>query len=143
MKILRTLTLSLVLITSSFALKAATPGTDGKLTTVKDVVNTYVGAMTHGYIKNFDLIVDQNAKFMMLRGKNMLSFTKAEMLSVLAENQYFDQGCTVNKSVTNNSDDLVVAKVDMVYDEFTRSNYVTIVNTPNGWKITEVYSVFK
>jgi hypothetical protein len=143
MKILRTLTLGLVLLTGSFVLKAATPETDGKLTTVKEVVNTYVGAMTKGFIKNFESIVDQNAKFIMLRGKNMLSFSKAEMISLLAENQYFDQGCTVNKSVTNNSDDLVVAKIDMVYDEFTRSNYVTMVNTPNGWKITEVYSVFK
>ncbi len=25
---------------------------------------------------------------------------------------------------------------------FVRSNYVTIANTGNGWKITNVYSVF-
>jgi hypothetical protein len=31
----------------------------------------------------------------------------------------------------------------MKYEGFTRSNYVTLANTSEGWKITNVYSVFK
>jgi hypothetical protein len=33
--------------------------------------------------------------------------------------------------------------VDMKFENFVRSNYVTIANTPSGWKITNVHSVFK
>ncbi|WPU96151.1 nuclear transport factor 2 family protein [Mucilaginibacter sabulilitoris] len=143
MKILRTLTLSLVLLTGSVALKAAPVKTDEKSLTIKDVVNTYVRAMAHGLISDFESTVDQNAKFILLRGKNMLSYSKAEMLTSLLETQGYDQNCAVDTSVASNGEELVVAKIDMYYQDLTRTNYVTMVNTPGGWKITEVYSVFK
>jgi len=143
MKILRTLTLSLVFIAGSVTLKAASSEPTEKVFTVKDVMNTYVSAMTHGFLKNFESIVDQNAKFILLRGKTLVSFTKAEMLSFLLENQGLELGCSVNKSITTSDDDMALVKVDMVYEDFTRTNYLTIANTASGWKITEVYSVFK
>ena len=41
-----------------------------------------------------------------------------------------------------NGKGMVVVKVDMKFEDFTCSNYVSIANTGNGWKIINVYSVF-
>ncbi|WP_426667060.1 nuclear transport factor 2 family protein [Mucilaginibacter sp. McL0603] len=143
MKNLRTLVLSLILLFGSAKLKAAPFKLGEKLSTIKEAVNTYISAIAEGYIKNFGSIVDQNLKFLMLGGKSMLSFTKAEILTFLMENQNLNQGCIINTSLINNGNELAVVKFDMVYPDFTRTNYVTLVNTANGWKINAVYSVSK
>jgi hypothetical protein len=79
----------------------------------------------------------------MLRGTKVMSYGKAEMLGFLKANQNIEQTCTISTSVVENNEDVSVVKVDMQYDGFVRSNYVTVANTGEGWKITNVYSVFK
>ncbi len=57
--------------------------------------------------------------------------------------QNVEQTCTVSTSEVETNADMSLVKVDMKYEGFTRSNYVTMVNTGAGWKITNVYTVFK
>lgn len=142
MKTLKSLMLGLALLVAGTAAKAADK-IEGENLTKNFAINTYIDAMTRGKVQGFNEVVDQSAKFSMLRGTKVLSFSKTEIVDQVKANKNTEQDCITSTSVVESNNDLAVVKVDMKYSTFTRSNYVTITNTGSGWKITNVYSVFK
>jgi hypothetical protein len=142
MKTLKSIMLGLALLVIGTAAKAANK-IDGDNLTKNYAINTYIDAMTRGKIQGFSEVVDQSAKFSMLRGTKVLSFSKTEVVDLIKANKNTEQDCVTSTSIVESNNDLAVVKVDMKYTNFTRSNYVTVTNTGSGWKITNVYSVFK
>jgi len=140
MKTLKSILLGLALMVVCGAVKANNTD-DGKLTQ-NHAINTYVDAMTRGKLQGLSDVLDQSAQFSMLRGKTVLSFSKKQMLDYLQANKNTEQTCTITTSIVESNANVAVVKVDMKFDGFVRSNYVTIANTGNGWKITNVYSIF-
>ena len=141
MKTLKSILLGLALMVVCGAVKANNTD-EGKLTQ-NHAINTYVDAMTRGKLQGLNEVLDQSAQFSMLRGKTVLSFSKKQMLDYLQANKNTEQTCTITTSIVESNANVAVVKVDMKFDGFVRSNYVTIANTGNGWKITNVYSVFE
>lgn len=142
MKTLKSIILGLALIIVCGVAKANV-NYEGENLTKNYAINTYVDAITRGKSQGLNDVLDQTAKFTMLRGKKLLSFTKSEMMESVKGNKNVEQQCTTSTSIVESNSDLAVVKVDMQFDGFVRSNYVTIANTGKGWKITNVYSVFK
>jgi hypothetical protein len=142
MKTLKSIIAALALIIVCGVAKANVT-TEGDNLTRNFAINTYVDAMTRGKVQGFGDVVDQSAKFNLLRGKNVLSFTKGEMIESIKANKNTEQNCTTSTTIMESNSDLAVVKVDMQFDGFVRTNYVTVANTGKGWKITNVYSVFK
>jgi hypothetical protein len=141
MKTLKSIALGLALLATVCVAKAADKPVERL--TKNYAINTYIDAMSRGKLQGMSEVLDATAKFSMLRGTKVMSYGKAEMLGFLKANQNIEQTCTISTSVVENNDDVSVVKVDMQYDGFVRSNYVTVANTGEGWKITNVYSVFK
>lgn len=141
MKTLKSLVLGLALLVITNVVKADEP-VAAKITK-NHAVNTYINAMTEGKSTGLENVLDQSVKFSILRGKKVMSFDKTEMLKYAEQNQNVKQTCTTEISEVETNTDMSVVKVDMKYENFTRSNYVTMANTGDGWKITNVYSVFK
>jgi len=141
MKTLKTIALGLALLATVFTANAKEK--PAERLTRNYAINTYVDAMSRGRIQGLNEVLDATAKFSMLRGTQVYSYSKDEMLKFLKGNQNVEQTCTVSTSVVENNENINVVKVDMKYDSFVRSNYVTVANTGEGWKITSVYSVFK
>ncbi|MEZ2336446.1 nuclear transport factor 2 family protein [Mucilaginibacter sp. RCC_168] len=142
MKTLKSILLGLALLVIGTAAKANTY-TEGENLTKNYAISTYIDAMTHGKLKGLSEVIDQDAKFSMLRGKTVLNFNKDEMIQSLNASKGTEQTCTTTTSIVESNEAIAVIKVDMQYDGFTRSNFVTVSNTGKGWKITNVYSVFK
>jgi hypothetical protein len=142
MKTLRTLLLGVALLTVCSAANA-TINKDEATMSKNYAINSYVDAMTHGKSAGMNEVLDPTVKFSLLRGKQVMSFSKKEMLDYLKATKDVEQACTTNTQVIENDADQSVVKVDMQFDGFVRTNYVTLANTGNGWKITNVYSVFK
>jgi len=140
MKTLKKIILGLAMLAFCGAVKANI-NEDGKLTKIH-AINTYVDAMTRGKLNGFNDVLDNSTAFNMVRGKQLLSFNKKQMLDYLQSNKNVEQLCTTSTSVVESNASIAIVKVDMKYENFTRSNYVTIAHTTNGWKITNVYSVF-
>ncbi|HZY39457.1 MAG TPA: nuclear transport factor 2 family protein [Mucilaginibacter sp.] len=140
MKTLRSMMLGLVMLAFYGAAKADT-NDNGKLTQTY-AVNTYVDAMTRGRLSGLNDVLDNSASFSMVRGKQVLSYGKKQMLDYFKSNRNTEQICTTSTSIVESNASIAIVKVDMKYTDFTRSNYVTIANTGNGWKITNVYSTF-
>ncbi|MBD1366999.1 nuclear transport factor 2 family protein [Mucilaginibacter sp. ZT4R22] len=142
MKNLKSIILGLALLVVCGAVKA-NPIPDNESLTATHAVNTYVDAITRGKLAGLNDVLDQTVKFSMLRGKKMLSFDKKQMMEFFKGDKNVEQTCTTSTDIVESNADIKVVKVDMKYDGFTRSNYVTVTNTGDGWKITNVYSVFK
>lgn len=142
MKTLKSIIAALALIIVCGVAKANVKA-EGDNLTRNFAINTYVDAMTRGKVQGLGDVIDQSAKFNLLRGKSVLSFTKNEMIESVNANKNTEQNCTTSTTVMESNSDLAVVKVDMQFDGFVRTNYVTVANTGKGWKITNVYSVFK
>jgi predicted nucleic acid-binding Zn ribbon protein len=141
MKTLKSVTLALALfVTCSFAKASDVPAEN---LTKTHAINVYVDAMTRGRISDLNQVLDQSAKFSMQRGKSVMRFSKKEMTDYLKNQKNIEQACTTSTDIIEENTDSAVVKVDMDFGHFTRTNYVTIANTGSGWKITNVYSVFK
>ncbi|WP_345948516.1 MULTISPECIES: nuclear transport factor 2 family protein [unclassified Mucilaginibacter] len=138
---LKTIVLGLALLVVTSVVKADEP-VAAKLTK-NHAITTYVNAMTQGKNAGLKDVIDQTAKFSTLRGKQVVSFDKADMLKFADQNKDIQQACTTTTTEVETNADMSVVKVDMKYENFTRTNYVTMANTGDGWKITNVYSVFK
>ena len=111
--------------------------------TENDVINTYVNAMTQGNLTGINAAFDANASFSMLQGSKVVNISKDDMLAFLKETKGVQQNCTTSTTVIESNANNSIVKVDMQYGSHIRSNYVTMVNTEDGWKITDVYSIFK
>lgn len=141
MKNLKSIMLVLALLMVYNAARADRPRPG--ILTKNHAINTYIDAMTRGKLSGVNDILDQNATFSTLRGKQVLSFGKQDMLKYLKENKDIDMDCTTNTSVIQSNADITLVKVDMKYETAVRCSYITLVNTGEGWKITNVYSVIK
>jgi len=141
MKTLKSIFLGLALLATATIVKADDIKTVNASKT--NAVDAYVSAITLGQNADLDDVIESSAKFNLLRGKEVLSFGKAAMMKYAGENKNVRQECTTSVSEVESNDDMSIVKVDMNYGNFTRTNYVTVANTGEGWKITNVYSVFK
>jgi hypothetical protein len=143
MKTLKSIILGLALLVVCGTVQANTPPNESDNLTKTYAVNTYINAMTRGKFDGLNDVLDQSVKFSMLRNKKVLSFTKKEMLDFMKSDKNVQQSCITSTSIVENDTNVAVIRVDMKFDDFVRSNYVTVANTGKGWKITNVYSVFK
>ncbi len=142
MKTLKLFVTALCLIVAGTAAKAARRPANMILSKEYDV-ETYVEAMCHGNLQGLDEVLDQHATFSIVRGDKLVSFDRDAIMASFNENKNVDQSCTAAVSTLQSDEHVAVVKVDMQYSDFTRTNYVTLTNTGNGWKITNVHSVFK
>ena len=115
---------------------------DDRLT--KDyAISTYVDAVTNGKVEGLEAVIDKNTKFCVMQGKTMVSYSKAQVMAHLTNIKNIKQACTTTTTLVEDNSEVAVLRVDMQYENFTRTNYVTIAHTGDGWKITNVCSVFK
>ena len=140
MKTLKSIILGLALLACCGAVNAKTTD-DGRLTKTH-AINTFVEAMTMGKLNGLNDVLDKSVALGMVRGNKVLSFDKNQILEYFQNNKNVEQVCTTSTSIVENGAEIAIVKVDMKYENFTRSNYITIANTGSGWKITNVYSVF-
>ena|ERR1700748_1931996 len=142
---MKTLKLTIAAIALLFvgATAKATTHTDEGSMSKNYAINTYIDAMTRGKADGMNEVLDPTVKFNVLRGTKVVSSSKKEMLDYLKSNKDVEQDCTTNTEIIQDDAAQSVVKVDMKYSGFVRTNYVTLANTGNGWKIINVYSVFK
>ncbi len=110
--------------------------------TIKFSVNAFINADVHGACDGLTDIIADNAKFSLMRGDQMLCFNKKEMVKSMESLRGVQQNCTTNYNVVETFDKYVLIKVEMKYPTFSRFNYITMNECSDGWKITNVSSIF-
>ncbi len=141
MKTLKTTFIALFITLTCVVVKASTPNKNEKLT-MRCAIAAYVDAFAHGRSDGLAEVIDDSAKSSQMRGQKVMSFSKNEILESLKNQQNVEQNCTTTSKIVESTNSLVVYKVQMKYQNFSRISYVTMTDTSNGWKITNVSSVF-
>jgi hypothetical protein len=128
----------------TFAMANAKSKPDNGLFTKTHAIVTYVDAMTRGQLDGFEDVVDPSATFTTLgRNNQCTSYSKGQMLGFLKKIGKLEENCITETAVVENCTEMIVVRVDMKFDNFTRSNFVGIADTGKGWKIINVYTVYQ
>ncbi len=141
MKTLKSMALGLILLALGGVANAT--DTEAGKASKNYAINTYVDAMTRGKLNGLNDVLSTNAEFSMLRGKQVLNFSKKQMMEYFETTKNVEQNCDIRTQVVESNTDMAIVKVDMNFSTFVRSNYVTLIHIGDSWKINNVYSVFK
>src|SRR5260221_11436183 len=142
MKTLKSIVLSLVLLVVFMGTKAA--ASTPSLALSKDaVINIYLNAIVHGKLEGIDEAIDDDASFNMIRGQIVNTLNKNQILNYLKAIGNAEQNCTFITDVIKERDNVIIIKVEMKYNELTRTDIVTEVGSGKKWKITKVDTSFK
>ena len=140
MKTLQTLTAAFLITFSMSAFAAGEPNNKRFIMTY--AVETYIDAMTNGDIKELPALLDSDVKFSSTRANKVVTFNKSEIVQSLKDIENVKQNCVSSYKVLEQNQAQALIKVSMKYKDFTKVNYVTMENTSNGWKITNVSSSY-
>ena len=141
MRTLKSILLGLALLMVCGVTKAASGTATNP--TKDDVINTYLNAVVHGKLSGLEDAIDDDAQFNMMRGENVNTLGKQQILRSLKASENIDQDCKCTSTVIEDSDDICVKKVEMKYSDFTRIDVITAQRAGKGWKITKVDTSFK
>ncbi len=111
--------------------------------TVDYAVNTYVDAITLGHTRELNNIFDSNLKYTVERGNKTMVFNKDEAFASFNEDSDMPQDCLVTSTVSTSTPDVTIVKIEQQYPNCTRTNFITMVNSAQGWKVKNIYSTFE
>ncbi len=103
-----------------------------------EVLVKYIENATSGQIHDFNELLGDDFKHYIDCDKKPLNYNKRQFLSYLKSTKNVIYNCETEYSLIEETEDFVIAKVDMKFPTFTKTNYVTLGNTKDGWKITNI-----
>jgi hypothetical protein len=140
MKTLQTLTAALLMFLSfnSFA------ADDLKSERLKMdyTIQTYIDATSYGRVKNLVNILDYDVKYTISRGKEIKNYNRTDILTQLSHTKNIEQNCVTDYTVLEQTANQSIVRVAMKYDGFTKVDLVSMSNTSQGWKITNISSSY-
>jgi hypothetical protein len=110
--------------------------------TKDEVMNTYLDAVVHGKVAGVEGVIDEDAQFSMKRGERSTQLSRDQVLDGLKSSENVDQDCKCTKTVLQDDTEMSVLKVEMKFNDFTRTDVITAQRAGNGWKITKVETSF-
>ena len=141
MKTLTTLTAAVLIFLSFSAF--ASKGLETERFKMDYTIQTYIDAICNGESTRFSDVIDNDARFVISRGNTIVNYTKSDMIGWMKFNKAVKQNCNTDFKLIEQTLDQAIVKVTMKYETFSRVNFVTVANTSNGWKITNVSSSFQ
>ncbi|RYE10764.1 MAG: hypothetical protein EOP44_01665 [Sphingobacteriaceae bacterium] len=109
---------------------------------MKFCINAFIDADTRGLCDGLADIIADHAKFDMMCGNQMITVNKKQVINHMEHLRGVQQNCTSKYTVLETLDKFTLIKVEMQYPTFTRINYVTMNECREGWKVSNVTSVF-
>ncbi len=141
MKTFKIISIVLSLFISFGNAKADKPK-NGITASMKFSITSFIDADARGNCYGLEDLIADNAKFTLMRGDKLLSFNKKEIINSMENLRGIHQNCTTNYAVVEASGNYALIKVEMKYPTFSRFNYITMNQCSDGWKITNVSSIF-
>src|SRR5690606_756924 len=137
-------TLKTVILTFSFLLFAtilvkANPAPKAKRT-IDYVLNQYIDCTSKGKFNDFSKILDNNFKYHITYSGRTTTYNKKQIVEYMKETKNLLRNCNTSYTLVESNDNFSIAKVDMKYPTFTKTDYVTMyINSNTEWTITNVF----
>lgn len=124
------------LFAACFLVKAELPNKAEK--NANDVLVKYIENTTTGQIHDFKELLGDDFKQYIDCDKKPLNYNKKQFMNYLKSSKNVIFNCQTEYSLVEETNDFVIAKVDMKFPTFTKTNFVTLSNTKDGWKISNI-----
>ena len=136
MKTLKSIMLGLTLLVASVAAKA--DGNQNAVLTKENVVDIYTNAIVHGKLAGLDKALSNDVEYNTYRGDKVFKLSKSDVLESFKAAENVEQTCKCTVSTVEENYNGVVVKIDMKYDNYVRTNLVTLTRNGAGWKIAKI-----
>lgn len=137
---MKTLKKSILTLSFLFAtcilVKAELPKKAGE--NANDVIIKYIENTTTGQNHSFKELLGDDFKQYIDTEKKPLNYDKKLFMTYLKLYENVVLNCITDYSLIEETEDFVIAKVEMKFPTFTKTNYLTLSDTQDGWKITNI-----
>ena len=132
---------------STFAMAAEGPGAKAtkanvNLTTADLALDHYVAVTTEGESAGVEQLFaeDFNQK---IQAPNAQCNSRSAVVKLLKKQKGEKLNCTVNTDILEESADYMVAKVTLKFENFTKTDLVTLERVGNDWKVSKSINSYK
>ncbi|QQT52113.1 nuclear transport factor 2 family protein [Sphingobacterium multivorum] len=112
------------------------------LSTADFALEHYVAVTTEGESAGVEQLFasDFNQK---IQASNAQSNSRSEVVKSLKKQKGEKLNCTVSTDIIEESADYMVAKVTLKFDNFTKTDLVTLERVANDWKVSKSINSYK
>jgi len=145
--LVKTFTAAALIAVSTFAMAAEGPGAkatkaDVNLSTADLALDHYVVVTTAGESAGVEQLFaeDFNQK---IQASNTQSNSRSGVVKLLKKQKGEKLNCTVSIDILEESADYMVAKVTLKFENFTKTDLVTLERVGNDWKVSKSFNSYK
>ncbi|WON95097.1 nuclear transport factor 2 family protein [Sphingobacterium sp. UGAL515B_05] len=145
--LVKTFTAAALIAVSTFAMAAEGPGakatkTNVNLSTADFALDHYVAVTTEGESAGVEQLFaeDFNQK---IQSTNAQSNSRSEVVKLLKKQKGEKLNCAVSTDIIEESADYMVAKVTLKFENFTKTDLVTLERVGNDWKVSKSINSYK
>jgi len=145
--LVKTLAATALIAVSTFAMAAEGPGAKSakatvNLSTADLALDHYVAVTTEGESAGVEQLFaeDFNQK---IQGSNAQSNGRNAVVKSLKKQKGEELNCTVSTDIIEESADYMIAKVTLKFENFTKTDVVTLVREGNDWKVSTSINSYK
>jgi hypothetical protein len=145
--LVKTFAAAALIAVSTFAMAAEGPGakiikTNVNLSTADFALEHYVAVTTEGESAGVEQLftADFNQK---IQASNAQSNSRSEVVKSLKKQKGEKLNCTVSTDILEESADYMVAKVTLKFENFNKTDLVTLERVGNNWKVSKSINSYK
>ncbi|MFA4976165.1 nuclear transport factor 2 family protein [Sphingobacterium paramultivorum] len=145
--LVKTFAAAALIAVSTFAMAAEGPGAKAtkaniNLSTADLALEHYVAVTTEGESAGVEQLFteDFNQK---IQASNAQSNSRSEVVKSLKKQKGEKLNCTVSTDIIEESADYMVAKVTLKFENFTKTDLVTLERVGNDWKVSKSINSYK
>ncbi|WP_159729572.1 nuclear transport factor 2 family protein [Sphingobacterium sp. 18053] len=145
--LVKTFAAAALIAVSTFTMAAEGPGakatkTNVNLSTADFTLEHYVAVTTEGESAGVEQLFteDFNQK---IQASNAQSNSRSEVVKSLKKQKGEKLNCTVSTAIIEESADYMVAKVTLKFENFTKTDFVTLERVGNDWKVSKSINSYK
>ncbi|WP_312338543.1 nuclear transport factor 2 family protein [Sphingobacterium sp.] len=145
--LVKTFAAAALIAVSTFAMAAEGPGAKSakanvNLSTVDLALDHYVAVTTAGESAGVEQLFaeDFNQK---IQATNAQSNNRSEVVKSLKKQKGEKLNCAVSTDILEESADYMVAKVTLKFENFTKTDLVTLERVGNDWKVSKSINSYK
>ncbi len=145
--LVKTFAAAALIAVSTFAMAAEGPGAKAtkanvNLSTADLALDHYVAVTTEGESADVEQLFaeDFNQK---IQASNAQSNNRSEVVKSLKKQKGEHLNCTVSTDILEKSADYMVAKVTLKFENFTKTDLVTLERVSNDWKVSKSINSYK
>jgi len=139
--LLNTLTFAFLMFTSLSSF--AKPGNPFKNATTTTLIDSYIQATSLGDTKYSEYLFAEDFKHIQSSNKKTKQYNKKQILTFLKKQEGYIMNCEASHKIIEQNSSYSIAKVKMVFPNFTRIDYVTLSNQDDAWVITQVATSYE